>query len=64
MALMMADLYRALRAGNVPEDEARKAAEEVAGFESMRGELKVVKWMVGFNLALTVAIVVKVFLGH
>jgi hypothetical protein len=64
MALMMAKLYRALRAANVSEDEAREAAEEIAGFESMRGELQVVKWMLGFNLALTVTIVGKLFLGH
>jgi hypothetical protein len=64
MALMMANLYRALRTANVPEDEAREAAEEIAGFESMRGELQVLKWMVGFNLVLTVTIVGKLFLGH
>lgn len=64
MALMMAKLYGALRAANVPEDTAREAAEEMAGFESMRSELQVVKWMLGFNLALTVTIVGKLFLGH
>ncbi len=64
MAIMMAKLYRALRSADVPDDQAREAAEEIAGFESMRGELSVVKWMVGFNLALTLAIVGKLFLGH
>jgi hypothetical protein len=36
MALMLGQLYDALRAGNVPEDKARAAAEEVANYE---GEL-------------------------
>lgn len=68
---------------DVPEDQAREAAEEIAGFEFMRGELQVVKtdvasvksdvasakadivalktsaavlkWMVGFNLTLSIA---------
>jgi hypothetical protein len=32
MALMLGQLYDALRAGNVPEDKARAAAEEVANY--------------------------------
>jgi hypothetical protein len=36
MALMLGQLYEALRAGNVPDDKARAAAEEVANYE---GEL-------------------------
>ena len=36
MALMLGQLYDALRAGNVPDDKARAAAEEVANYE---GEL-------------------------
>jgi hypothetical protein len=36
MALMLGQLYDALRAGNVPDDKARVAAEEVANYE---GEL-------------------------
>ena len=63
MAVMMAKLSRALRSANVPEDQAREAAEEIAGFESMRGQLTLLRWMVGFNLALTVTIVGKLFLG-
>ena len=33
MALMLGQLYDALRAGNVPDDKARAAAEEVANYE-------------------------------
>jgi len=36
MALMLGQLYDALRAGNVPDEKARAAAEEVANYE---GEL-------------------------
>ena len=36
MALMLGQLYDALRAGNMPDDKARAAAEEVANYE---GEL-------------------------
>jgi hypothetical protein len=36
MALMLGQLYEALRAGNVPDEKARAAAEEVANYE---GEL-------------------------
>jgi hypothetical protein len=36
VALMLGQLYDALRAGNVPDDKARAAAEEVANYE---GEL-------------------------
>jgi hypothetical protein len=36
VALMPGQLYDALRAGNVPDDKARAAAEEVANYE---GEL-------------------------
>ena len=36
MALMLGQLYDALRAGNVPDDKDRAAAEEVANYE---GEL-------------------------
>lgn len=36
MALMLGQLYEALKAGNVPDDKARAAAEEVANYE---GEL-------------------------
>jgi hypothetical protein len=32
MALMLGQLYGALRAGNVPDDKARAAAEEVANY--------------------------------
>jgi len=66
MAVMMSKLYAALRAGDVPEDKAREAAEEMAGYENrfakIEGDLNLLKWMVGFNLIMTVALISKAFL--
>ena len=51
MALMMGDLYAALRAVNVLEDKARQVAEEVADYEtrlsSLETRLAVLMVMVG-----------------
>jgi hypothetical protein len=76
MALMLGQLYDALRAGNVPDDKARAAAEEVASYrggltklrvetgelfrdiagclDRIESDLRVLKWMTGFLLALTI----------
>ena len=67
MAVMMGDLYDALRSAGAEDDKARKAASEVAGFEnrlaSLDSRVSVLTWMVGFNLAMTVAILGKLFIG-
>ena len=66
MALMMEKLYDALRAANVPDDKARAAAVEVASFENrlakVEADLLLIKWMLGFNIAVTVAVMLRVFL--
>jgi phage shock protein A len=66
MTIMMARLYDALRAGNVPDDKARAAAEEAAGYENRAAridtDLTVLKWMIATNLAMTTAILFKTFL--
>ena len=63
MAMMMSALYDALRSAGAADESARKAAEEVASFENrfakVEGELAVIKWMVGFNLALTAGVLAK-----
>jgi hypothetical protein len=65
MALMLAKLYTALREAGTDDDKAREAAEEVASFENrlanVEASLMVLKWMVGCNLILTVAIVGMLF---
>jgi hypothetical protein len=59
MALMMGNLYDALKSANVPEDKAQKAAEEVASREAdiadLKSDMKLLKWMLGAVLALEVA---------
>lgn len=67
MAVMMGELYDALRSAGAEDEKARRAATEVAGFENrlstFDGRVSVLTWMVGFNLALTLALVSKAFLG-
>jgi hypothetical protein len=59
MALMLGSLRDALVAAGAPEDKATKAAEEVAGYESeladVKSDLRLIKWMVATNIALSVA---------
>ncbi|MGL5139341.1 MAG: hypothetical protein ACRC7G_16400, partial [Beijerinckiaceae bacterium] len=79
MAVMMGNLYSALVKAGAGEDDAKKAAEEVANFElrlnnleakidrleaKMEGRfgavdarLNVLFWMVGLNMAMTLAMV-------
>ena len=62
MTIMLSKTYDALKAAGAPDDKAREAAEEIAGYENrlagIESELKLVKWMIGFNLALSVAVVI------
>jgi hypothetical protein len=52
-----------LRQTSIPEDVARKAAEEAAGYENrlakIESDLALLKWMVGVNTALTLGILFK-----
>jgi hypothetical protein len=71
MALMLGQLYDALRAGNVPDDKARAAAEEVANYEGelsklrlelserfshVEGEQRIHRWMIGVVIALVLGV--------
>ena len=65
MALMLGALYEALRHNpHIPDDVARKAAEEVAAHQrdmaTLRHDLRVITWMAAINLALTFACLLKV----
>ena len=68
MALMMGKLNDALRAGSVPDEKAREAAEEVAGYETrlsgVETRLAVLTWMVGTNIVLTVGVLGVLLRGH
>ncbi len=57
MAVMLGNLYDALKSAGADDDKARKAAEELAAYEprfsKLEGDVALLKWMVGFNIALT-----------
>ena len=61
LAPMLSKTYDALRVAGAPVDKAREAAEEIAGFEdrltAVESDLKLLTWMVGFNLAMSMVIV-------
>ena len=68
MTTMIAEVYDALLAAGSPEEKARKAAEAIASYENrfvaveqrltkIDGDLNLLKWMVGLDLAATVGIV-------
>lgn len=60
MAVMLAELYDALKEAGSPEDSARKAAEAVASYENrfakIESDLLLLKWMVGTNVVLTMSV--------
>lgn len=62
---MQSEVFEAFRAIDVPEDKALKAAQalsrrddDVAGLKS---DMTLMKWMMGFVLAIQVAIFIKLF---
>jgi hypothetical protein len=61
MTTMITELYDALKDAGAGEDKARKAAETVAAYENrfakIETDMSVLKSMVGFNLAGTVALI-------
>jgi hypothetical protein len=65
VATMISEVYDAFIAAGAPEDKARKAAEALADYDNrftrIDAELPVMKWMVGFVIALDVAILIRVF---
>jgi hypothetical protein len=69
---MISEVYDALIAAGAPEDKARKAAETLANTDNrfsridgavlkVEAELVLVKWMVGFGIAMNVAILTRLF---
>jgi len=56
----MGALYDALRLADIPEEAARKAAEEVADYDAkinrIQRDLDVLKWMVGTNVAISLGV--------
>jgi hypothetical protein len=66
VSTMISEVYDAFIAAGAPEDKARKAAEALADHENrfsrIDAELIVLKWMVGFAVALNVAILTRLFI--
>ena len=72
VSTMISELYGALISAGAPEDKARKAAETLANTDNrfsrldgavlkLESELVLVKWMVGFGIAMNVAILSRLF---
>jgi hypothetical protein len=72
MATMISEVYDALKEAGASEEKARKAAETLASYDDrfsrieqrltqVEGRLTLVQWMLGFNLAMTTAVLWKVF---
>ena len=65
MTTMISEVYDALISAGADEVKAREAAKAVAQHDKDIAEIKaglmLVKWMVGFNLAFTLAVLWKVF---
>jgi hypothetical protein len=66
--LMVSEVYDALIEAGASEAKARAAAEAVAAhehrFAKIENQLAVLTWMVTTNIALTLAVLGKLFLGH
>ncbi|MEA3412441.1 MAG: integrase [Pseudomonadota bacterium] len=68
MTTMISEVYEAFRKAGVPDEDARKAAEALSAenlatktdMQKIDREMLVLKWMIGFNLAFTMAILWKV----
>jgi CRISPR/Cas system-associated protein Cas10 (large subunit of type III CRISPR-Cas system) len=67
MSTMIFEIYDALKEAGASEEKAKKAAEALAAYEfrfsKMDTDLPVLKWMVGFNLAISVSVLFKLFSG-
>lgn len=65
MSTMIFEVYDPLKDSGATEEKAKKAAESLAHYESrfnkVESELTLLKWMVGFNVGLSVAILLKLF---
>jgi len=65
MGVMQSEVFEAFRAIDIPEDKALKAATALSRRDndvaSIKAELLLVKWMVGFVLAFQIAVAVKLF---
>jgi len=65
MSTMISAVYGALKEALASEEKARKAAEAIASYENrvarIETDLALLKRRVGFNLAMTFAVLWKIF---
>lgn len=65
MGTMIRELYEALKEAGASEEKASAAAEQAAShenrFSAIERDLLLLKWMVGFNLAMTTGVLFKLF---
>lgn len=65
MSTMIFEVYNALKEAGVSEEKAKAAAEALATYENrfakINSDFTLLKWMVGFNIALTITLLFKVF---
>ncbi len=69
MTVVISEVFKAFRSAGVPEDRAHDAAAALAAenlatnkdIQELKAVQRLHSWMLGFNLAFTVAILWKVF---
>jgi hypothetical protein len=66
MSSMQAEVFEAFRSIDIPEDKALKAATALGQRDqdvaSLKADMSIMKWMMGFVLAFQVAIFAKLFI--
>lgn len=66
MTVMQSEVFEAFRAIDVPEEKALKAATALGkrddDVNSLKADMLLVKWMLGFVLAFQIGIFVKLFM--
>ena len=64
-AMIIEEIYDALIEAGASEGKARAAARAMTNYETriskIESDINLLKWMVGFNLAMTVAVLFRVF---
>ncbi|AHF01962.1 integrase [Thiomicrospira aerophila AL3] len=69
MSTMNIEVYNAFKKAGVPDEQAVAAAKAIvdeslaskADIQTLKSEMLLLKWMVAFNLAFTMAILYKLF---
>ncbi len=66
MTTMQSEVYEAFRSIDVPEEKAVKAAAALSRRDddvgSLKSDMNLMKWMLGFVLAFQIGIFVKLFI--